>query len=519
MTWNLLKGLFLHSNRKMINNFAKMALENGGVLRSLLIPSEATAGTGLMNPSVLVVDGKIMVNIRHVNYTFYHSETKLFQHQYGPLTYIHPENDLHLRTTNYYCELDENLEINRTEKIDTSMFDTYEPMWDFVGLEDARLFKWEGKLYISGVRRDTTTNGQGRMELSEIRVTDSEVKEISRFRIPPPKDHDSYCEKNWMPFLDLPYHYIKWSNPTEVVRINPANKTSETVFLGEFSQIGNDLRGGSQVISWMNHYLAIVHEVDLFNSETGRKDAVYRHRFVVWDKDFRMVKVTEPFFFMDAHVEFCIGLAEHGEDFLMTYGFQDNAAYILRCPKEVVRKFVFGESIKKRIDSWPTHIVLGGQDATGGLEQNAYELEKFCEFLTENKIRSYVEVGIAAGLMLRFMRDEMNLRVFGITIEHRDSHEGLPVVYGRSDNPKMVDISPNADIYFIDADHSYEAVKNDYLNYKGKCKFMAFHDVLGLRDCEGVAKLWGELKERHQHWEFINEDRRIASGIGVIRIS
>jgi len=46
------------------------------------------------------------------------------------------------------------------------------------------------------------------MELSEIEITDTEVKEISRLRIEAP-DVNSYCEKNWMPILDMPYHYIK----------------------------------------------------------------------------------------------------------------------------------------------------------------------------------------------------------------------------------------------------------------------------------------------------------------------
>lgn len=502
----------------LTKNFVGIALKGGGVLRPLLVKSDLTMGTGLMNPSVFIRNGKIIVNIRHVNYTFYHSETKLFQHQFGPLTYIHPENDLHLRTTNYYCELDENLVQTRTTKIDTSKFDTYEPMWDFVGLEDARIFEWEGRLYISGVRRDTTTNGEGRMELSEIVVSDESVVEVSRFRIPPPKNPNSYCEKNWMPFLDLPFHYVKWSNPTEVVRVDPEKKSCETVFLGDFIPIGNDLRGGSQVISWRGGYMAIVHEVDLFNSETGRKDAVYRHRFVVWDKDFKMTRVTDPFFFMDAHVEFCIGMAEYGDSFLITFGFQDNAAYILRCPKGVVDEFVFGDDLESRISAWPTHIVLGGNDESGGLEQNAEELKRFCVFVKEQDIKTYTEVGIAAGLLLKFMRDEMGLKVFGITLEKRDTHDGLPVIYGRSDNPKVVDAAPDSDIYFIDADHSYEAVRKDYLNYRDKCRFMAFHDILGLRDCEGARRFWEEIKKDHEHWEFINEDHSVASGIGVIRL-
>jgi len=119
-------------------NFVKLALENGGSIHPLIIPAEYTNGTGIMNPSIFVDGDKIRVIIRHVNYTFYHSEKKLFQHQWGPLTYVHPENDMHLRTHNYYCELDDNYLITRFNKIDTSKFPDKE-LWDFVGLEDARI--------------------------------------------------------------------------------------------------------------------------------------------------------------------------------------------------------------------------------------------------------------------------------------------------------------------------------------------------------------------------------------------
>ena len=44
------------------------------------------------------------------------------------------------------------------------------------------------------IRRDTTPNGQGRMELSEIEINDDSVREINRSRIEV-EDVDSYCEK------------------------------------------------------------------------------------------------------------------------------------------------------------------------------------------------------------------------------------------------------------------------------------------------------------------------------------
>ncbi len=319
-------------------NFVKLAMDNGGSIHPLIIPAELNNGLGLMNPSVLVDEDKIRVILRAVNYTFYHSEKKLFQHQWGPLTYIHPENDIHLRTVNYYMEFNEDLNLLRYNKIDTSKFDTYEPQWDFVGLEDARIFKWNGKLYTSGVRRDFDTIGTGRMELCEIVVHENEVKEVSRVRIQPPNDKNSYCEKNWMPVVDQPNVYVKWSNPTEVVEINPETGDSKTIFLGQWNNLPRDLRGGSQVIPWRDYYLAITHEVDLFNSEVGRKDAIYYHRIILWDKNWNMVNWSKEFSLMGGHVEFCVGLSQRGNDLLMTFGFQDNAAYLVKFPESLIEE-------------------------------------------------------------------------------------------------------------------------------------------------------------------------------------
>lgn len=323
-------------------SLAKFVLENGGEIKPLIIPSNITNGTGIMNPSIYrLTDGTIILNIRHVNYTFYHSEKKLLQHQWGPLTYVHPENDIHLRTDNYFCVLNEDLTIKSSTKIDTSKFDTYEPMWDFVGLEDVRLVIWDNKLYATGVRRDTTTNGQGRMELSELEIIDGKVIEVSRKRIPPPKDLNSYCEKNWMPVIDKDYTYVKWCNPTEVVTVDPNNVTSKTIHIGNSYNAPNDFRGGSQVIPFIDGYrFALVHEVDLFKSEQGRKDAVYRHRFIVWDKDWNIIKYTKDFSMMNGHVEFAVGMCRQNDDILISFGFQDNAAYIMKLHMSKIVDFI-----------------------------------------------------------------------------------------------------------------------------------------------------------------------------------
>ena len=321
-------------------NFANYCLDNDGIIKPLVIPSKFTNGTGLFNPSVFVEGNKILVNVRHCQYTLYHSELNNYEHQWGPLLYLNPENDISLTTTNYICNLSENLDVERVIKVNTDHLDK-KPLWTFVGLEDCRIVKWDNNYYLSGVRRDVDTKGTGRIELSQIELTDTSAREIRRDRIPAPLPNNSYCEKNWMPILDQPYHYVKWSNPVEVVKYDPIKKTCKIVFLGEpDTTISHNLRGGSQVIPYIDGYLALHHVTYLYKSEQGRKNATYRHQFTYWDRNWKVIKRSKIFDFMGAKIEFSCGMAKYKDDYLITFGFQDNAAFVLKISENALENFI-----------------------------------------------------------------------------------------------------------------------------------------------------------------------------------
>jgi predicted GH43/DUF377 family glycosyl hydrolase len=166
-------------------NLSKTILEMDGIIKPIYIDVKDSGGTGLCNASLLYNDGKLIMILRNVEYTLHccEGEQKYQTCFEGPLSYYHKDNDLKLRTNNFYCELDEEtLKVEKYNKIDTSKLDK-NPVWNFIGLEDARLVYWDKKYYAIGVRRDTKTNGQGRMEFSELEIDKNSVKEISRSRI------------------------------------------------------------------------------------------------------------------------------------------------------------------------------------------------------------------------------------------------------------------------------------------------------------------------------------------------
>lgn len=325
-------------------SFVAEVIEQGGRLVPLLLPNSESKGLGVMNPSIGIdVDGDLLINLRSVNYAFYNNEhQQKFPSRWGPLTYVHPENDVALRTQNYLGRLNHNYEIEQISWVDTSQFDT-PPMWEFSGHEDVRIIVWGSKLYLTGVRRDTTTHGQGRMELSEISIDKKawKVTEIARHRIPAPGDDNTYCEKNWVPILGTEYRYLKWSSPSQVVQVSLEPQIAcETVVLQPGIIPPRDLRGSTHVLPWGDFYIAFTHEVDLTRNYLNQKNALYRHRLCVWSKEFKLIHMTSELTFLDARVEFACGALVSGSKLLVTFGFEDNCAFLLEIPSQFIDSLI-----------------------------------------------------------------------------------------------------------------------------------------------------------------------------------
>ena len=343
----------------MVASLVKDCFKEGGSIHPLLLDPTLTKGLSLCNASILEIkeNSKYLLNIRWVSYYLHHCENnQKFQTPWGPLNYVRPDEDERLRTENYICDLNlEDMTPVNPRKIDESKF-TCPPEWDFVGAEDIRLSMWEGDLYGSSVRR-FAPEGKGRMQVSKLNVSDAKATEEHRFYIEAPIDKESYCEKNWMPVLNKPLNYVKWCSPTEIVQADlditdhqTGCSPSNTIFVEKKDKLEfrlnnhrlntSQARGGSQVIFYKDHYVAIIHEVDGWNNRKQDRDCFYFHRFIAWDKEWNLVDCSDRFTFMHGRTEFCCGLASYEDNFLITFGFQDNGAYLFKMPKKYLDKLL-----------------------------------------------------------------------------------------------------------------------------------------------------------------------------------
>jgi hypothetical protein len=171
--------------------------------------------------------------------------------------------------------------------------------------------------------------------------------------------------------------------------------------------------------------------------------------------------------------------------------------------------------VEGKLEELGVHPQLGPVGRGWGIEQNPWEFGQFISAIWP--IESVLEIGTGyrAGLS-RFMHSVLGLEVVTVDIKSYSTQTRLSSVeYIVSD--KRVDFKIRKfDLVLIDGDHSYDAVKADYEWYKKYAsKIVAFHDIAGLRQCDGVAKFWQEVSRtmRKGYHEVIADGQR-AAGIG-----
>ena len=83
----------------------------------------------------------------------------------------------------------------------------------------------------------------------------------------------------------------------------------------------------------------------------------------MWNENWDLVHLSKPFKFMAAQIEFACGLAVKGNDLIITYGYQDNAAYALKMPISLLNELEWeGESPVKEKTTWHEPLIYTKQD-------------------------------------------------------------------------------------------------------------------------------------------------------------
>jgi glycosyltransferase involved in cell wall biosynthesis len=260
-------------------------------------------GYAPMNPSVCIdQDGRRLVLVRTVNYVM----------QQGHYPTI--DGGRAIRTRNHLVEMDADWKpVSSTQIMDATGLSRND--FPVEGFEDCRLWTDKGEAFASATVRDL---GDGRCEMAILSI--DEKCRIVNIDVMRDYEHDKQ-QKNWMPInVDGSKSFVYLCDPTIVIERTSTGTVERSrrlpkVYLG-------DQRGGSQLIEHAGGWLCVTHEV------VWRPERVYLHRFVMFDRDFRVVSVTDPFFFTRIGVEFCAGLARDGGNLVASFGVNDSAAHV-----------------------------------------------------------------------------------------------------------------------------------------------------------------------------------------------
>ncbi len=238
--------------------------------------------------------------------------------------YLYPPNMNYIHTENYWVQLEDNVVIKQNKiTISPNVKSEFKRVYHSIqGLEDGRHIFYKNKLYASFTSFEYGRDAKASIVLAHINQDNYVVEKIVQ-----PKYELDKIQKNWVPFIyNDKLCFIYSYDPFIVLEVDPDSGECKEIIRKEFKYRFSDLRGSAAPI-WLEDkqlYLIMTHEV-IFNDT--RK---YIHRFLLFDKDFNLFKVSIPFYFHKLFIEFSLSIMynKNTKKLVIPFSYKDGEAFI-----------------------------------------------------------------------------------------------------------------------------------------------------------------------------------------------
>jgi len=195
------------------------------------------------------------------------------------------------------------------------------------GVADYRIFRHMDDYYLLGYG----TNVRDHLDTMVLcRLAGDRVTRLDVLRSPKGAD----VEKNWMPVeSDEEIAAIYSVNPFALVSMDEG--TPHLKRTRPYDNGTAEYRGSSQAIKYQRGMLCIVHRTIII-----RWRRIYLHRFLWFDKNWNVTRMSKEFFIERKGSEFCAGLANKGDRYVISYGVRDVVARAIEIPASLVERLL-----------------------------------------------------------------------------------------------------------------------------------------------------------------------------------
>ena len=270
-------------------------------------------------PSIVKYNGKYLMNVRMTNVI----------HDNGNYL-LREKNEI---TKNKIVILDENFEIKESHNMDNNekYSDIDNPRGLFFGTQDIRLYNFKDSLIYTGVTSYIENNKKkvgvalGNYNINNKNTEDKLIE----------SPNNRNCEKNWCLFdvnSEL-YCVYEWS-PLTICKFK--DKKIVTTKKIKMSPLFELVRGSTNgyCVEKDNEIWFVCHIV---SHENVRH---YMHLIIILDsRTFEMKRMSRPFKFENAPIEYCLGLIVNDDDVIFSYSVNDSTSNILCVPKKNLKGF------------------------------------------------------------------------------------------------------------------------------------------------------------------------------------